>query len=58
MHPSQKSNVDELGVREEEMADQTEDTGSVPPKEVTQSAFLNSFPYVSPKLILTPCSAF
>ncbi|VVA16762.1 PREDICTED: PRUPE_1G134200 [Prunus dulcis] len=30
---SEKTNVDELGVREEEMADQTEDTGSVPPKE-------------------------
>ncbi|CAL2226962.1 unnamed protein product [Prunus armeniaca] len=30
---SEKTNVDELGVREEEMAGQTEDTGSVPPKE-------------------------
>lgn len=35
MHPSQKTNVDELGGREEEMAGQTEDAGSVPPKEVT-----------------------
>ncbi|PQQ00211.1 uncharacterized protein Pyn_26555 [Prunus yedoensis var. nudiflora] len=35
---SEKTNVDELGVREEEMADQTEDTGSVPPKEVEVSS--------------------